>query len=45
MPAGADATDFTSYQARFARRWGHLTRPHVRALAWLLDSPDRKSVV
>ncbi|AXA91474.1 DUF1853 family protein [Massilia sp. YMA4] len=40
MPAGADATDFTSYQARFARRWGHLTRPHVRALAWLLDSPD-----
>ncbi|AVR96345.1 DUF1853 family protein [Pseudoduganella armeniaca] len=40
MPAGADATDFTSCQARFARRWGHLTRPHVRALAWLLDSPD-----
>lgn len=40
MPAGADAQDFTSYQARFARRWGHLTRPHVRALAWLLDSPD-----
>lgn len=40
MPAGADATDFTSYQAQFARRWGHLTRPHVRALAWLLDSPD-----
>ncbi|MDB5934071.1 MAG: hypothetical protein JWQ01_1415 [Massilia sp.] len=28
-----------SYQAHFARRWGHLTRPHVRALAWLLDSP------
>ncbi len=24
----------------FHRRWGHLTRPHVRALAWLLDSPD-----
>jgi len=40
MPAGADATCFTDYQARFARRWGHLTRPHVRALAWLLDSPD-----
>jgi hypothetical protein len=29
-----------SYQARFERRWGHLTRPHVRALAWLLDAPD-----
>jgi hypothetical protein len=28
-----------NYQARFARRWGHLTRAHVRALAWLLDSP------
>ena len=26
-------------QALFARRWGHLARPHVRALAWLLDSP------
>lgn len=24
----------------FHRQWGHLTRPHVRALAWLLDSPD-----
>ncbi len=31
------ATD--NYQAQFARRWGHLTRAHVRALAWLLDSP------
>jgi hypothetical protein len=40
MPAGADTGDFTSYQAQFARRWGQLTRPHVRALAWLLDSPD-----
>ena len=29
-----------NYQARFERRWGHLTRPHVRALAWLLDAPD-----
>ena len=28
------------YQQRFERRWGHLTRPHVRALAWLLDAPD-----
>jgi hypothetical protein len=34
MPDPAD-----NYQARFARRWGHLARPHVRALAWLLDSP------
>ena len=34
MPDLAD-----SYQAQFARRWGHLTRPHVRALAWLLDAP------
>jgi hypothetical protein len=34
MPQPAD-----NYQAQFARRWGHLTRPHVRALAWLLDSP------
>ena len=33
-----DALD--SYQARFERRWSHLTRPHVRALAWLLDAPD-----
>lgn len=29
-----------TYQARFERRWRHLTRPHVRALAWLLDAPD-----
>ena len=29
-----------SYQAGFERRWGHLQRPHVRALAWLLDAPD-----
>ncbi|WP_312510469.1 DUF1853 family protein [Massilia sp.] len=32
------ATD--SYQQRFHRRWGHLRRAPVRALAWLLDSPD-----
>lgn len=30
----------TSYQAGFHRRWGHLRQPRVRALAWLLDSPD-----
>jgi hypothetical protein len=29
-----------NYQAQFERRWGHLARPHVRALAWLLDAPD-----
>jgi len=29
-----------SYQAVFHRRWGHLRRARVRALAWLLDSPD-----
>jgi hypothetical protein len=34
MPAPAD-----SYQAQFARSWGHLRQPHVRALAWLLDAP------
>jgi hypothetical protein len=33
-----DAAD--SYQSYFARRWHGLTHPHVRALAWLLDSPD-----
>jgi len=29
-----------SYQAAFHRRWGHLRRARVRALAWLIDSPD-----
>lgn len=38
MPA-ADPVIGT-FQARFERRWGHLTHPRVRALAWLLDSPD-----
>lgn len=33
-------TSVDSFQARFERRWGHLTHPRVRALAWLLDSPD-----
>ncbi|MFA9216037.1 MAG: DUF1853 family protein [Sphingomonadaceae bacterium] len=28
------------FQQQFEARWGHLTRPHVRALAWLLDAPD-----
>jgi hypothetical protein len=35
MPGQAD-----SYQAYFHRRWGHLRRARVRALAWLLDAPD-----
>ena len=30
----------SSYQRDFHRRWGHLRRDPVRALAWLLDSPD-----
>ncbi|WP_374040974.1 DUF1853 family protein [Massilia sp. PAMC28688] len=34
MPAPASA------QASFASRFGNLTQPHVRALAWLLDAPD-----
>jgi hypothetical protein len=29
-----------SYQAQFHRRWSHLRRARVRALAWLLDAPD-----
>ena len=28
------------YQRGFHQRWQHLTNPHVRSLAWLLDSPD-----
>ncbi len=28
------------YQKAFHQRWGQLTQPHVRALAWLLDAPD-----
>ena len=30
----------SNYQLDFHRRWGHLRRDPVRALAWLLDSPD-----
>ncbi|MFM9435450.1 uncharacterized protein ACFDR9_002519 [Janthinobacterium sp. CG_23.3] len=39
MPPPTEAAG-DAFQARFERRWGHLTRPHVRALAWLLDAPD-----
>jgi hypothetical protein len=28
-----------TFQARFAQAWHGLANPHVRALAWLLDSP------
>ena len=38
--AHAGAALHDTYQAQFARRWGHLADPRVRALAWLLDSPD-----
>ena len=31
---------FDPFQARFHQRWQHLQDPDVRALAWLLDSPD-----
>lgn len=29
-----------SFQLRFHERWGHLSDPHVRSLAWLLEAPD-----
>jgi hypothetical protein len=38
MPASADIAQ--SCQERFHRRWGQLTDPHVRALAWLIDAPS-----
>ena len=38
--APAEDNGSFAFQATFERRWGHLTRPHVRALAWLLDAPD-----
>ncbi|HEX8611447.1 MAG TPA: DUF1853 family protein [Telluria sp.] len=38
MTGPADNSD--NYQAAFARRWGQLAQPHVRALAWLLHAPD-----
>jgi hypothetical protein len=37
MPVPAPVSNF---QAQFQQRRGHLTDPHVRALAWLLDAPD-----
>jgi hypothetical protein len=29
-----------NYQAKFQQRWPQLIHPHVRSLAWLLDSPS-----
>lgn len=31
---------FEPWQAQYHQRWQHLRDPDVRALAWLLDSPD-----
>ena len=30
----------STYQAQFHQRWNHLSDPHVRTLAWILDAPD-----
>jgi hypothetical protein len=40
MPEPAPPVAGGSYQALFESRWPHLSNPHVRALAWLLDAPD-----
>lgn len=39
MPAPTEPRP-SSHQAHFHRRWNHLSDPHVRTLAWLLDAPD-----
>ena len=39
-PLDAFGAADASFQARFEQRWAHLSNPHVRALAWLLDAPD-----
>ena len=31
---------YAAHQSEFHQRWADLSDPHVRALAWLLDSPD-----
>ena len=36
--ASSDYRD--AFQGQFHQRWNHLNDHHVRALAWLLDSPD-----
>jgi hypothetical protein len=40
MNPSFEARGFDAAQAQFHRRWQHLHDPDVRALAWLLDSPD-----
>jgi len=40
MPSRSDPDPERSFQARFHHRWNHLQDRHVRALAWLLCSPD-----
>lgn len=37
MPSEQPAITF---QQQFHQRWNHLTDPHVRTLAWLLEAPD-----
>ncbi|MGZ9713147.1 DUF1853 family protein [Glaciimonas sp. GNP009] len=36
----ASSDHWDGFQGRFHQRWNHLNDHHVRALAWLLDSPD-----
>jgi hypothetical protein len=38
--SGLPVVAAASFQRHFERRWGHLTQPDVRALAWLIDAPD-----
>lgn len=40
MTSRAVSPDSGHCQRAFHQRWGHLSNPHVRALAWLLDAPD-----
>lgn len=39
MPTPSEQSAKT-FQQQFHRRWNHLTDPHVRTLAWLLEAPD-----
>ncbi|MDB5767553.1 MAG: hypothetical protein JWQ61_2367, partial [Collimonas fungivorans] len=40
MPTPASNPAAQTCQQQFHQRWNHLSDPHVRALAWLLDAPD-----
>ncbi|WP_343583490.1 DUF1853 family protein [Herbaspirillum sp.] len=44
MAGAPESAVAVSCQARFHARWPELRDPHVRALAWLLDSPDLMAV-